>query len=442
MNLIAMLAVHLTLGLCAAPRDPNPSEAATAFAAIQKDWNKAGADYEKAYDEAKTAADRKLLASKKPNVAQFAIRYVKLAEAYPGTKEELCSLCWAGLKDSQSDAGKKAIAKLTGGRIDRATPADLYKALDFAGNSRGERLAPAVLARAKKSLDDSQAARLLAWVCVAYRHDDSDRAPEPFTEAADLILAKFADEPGISHFCESLYLNGGPPWAASFEKHLRTISEKNKTPLVRVTSRFAVASVVRSKGVDAQGKAEELFRQFIADFAIKTEDDARSGVRKNLLDQARQELKEIQLCGLGKKAQAIDGKDLDGQPLKLSDHKGKVVLLVFWASWCKPCMEELPHEIKLMKRFQERPFALVGVNGDDELDAANDAVKKAGIPWRSIADGKRGNGRIAEAWAVAEWPTVYVIDHTGVIRESRRRGKRLDRPLEALITEAEKAVRP
>jgi thiol-disulfide isomerase/thioredoxin len=193
------------------------------------------------------------------------------------------------------------------------------------------------------------------------------------------------------------------------------------------------------QGVDSQGKAVELFRQFIADFDSKTDPDAKRGVRGDLLDQARQELKEIQLCGLGKKAQAIDGKDLDGKPLKLSDHNGKVVLLVFWASWCKPCMADLPHEIELVKRFQNRPFVLVGVNGDDELDAANQAVKKAGIPWRSIADGKRGNGPIAESWAVAGWPTVYMIDHTGVIRENRLRGKRLDQPLEALISDAEKA---
>ena len=217
MNKLALIGICVTLGLPIARADSKPSESAAALAAIQKDWNKASADYEKAYDEAKTAADRKLLAGKKPNVAQFSDRYSKLAETFPGTKEELFALCWAGLKDPESDAGKEAMGKLTGGRIERATPEELNQALRFA-KEYSERLAPAVLARAKKSLNDPQTARLLTWVCFAYHHDESDQAPEAFIEAADLILAKFADDPGISHFCESLFIEPLPAVGREFRE--------------------------------------------------------------------------------------------------------------------------------------------------------------------------------------------------------------------------------
>jgi thiol-disulfide isomerase/thioredoxin len=445
MKILSLVCFALTFCLLAAGAEPKPTKAAEALSAIQKDWRKAQADYERVFDEAKTAEARKLLASKTPNISEFALRYLKLADAYPGTKEELIALCWAALNDAGFEAGKKATARLIGGRIDRATPDELVKALESARILRSvdqRSLVPAVLARAKKSLDDSHTARLLAWVCCAYMDNDSDKAPEPFTVAADLIVAKFADSPGISNFCEALFQNGGPPWAAEFEKHLRTIAEKNKTPLVRITSRYALASIVRSKGVDSQGNAEEMFRQFIADFDNKPDDGASSGLRSQYVDQARRELKEIRLCGLGKQARTIDGKDLDGNPLKLSDHKGKVVLLVFWASWCKSCMTDVSHEKELVERFKDHPFVLIGVNGDEKADDAKQAIAKEGIPWRSFVDGKGGDGPIAKAWVVAGWPTVYVIDHTGIIRESRLRGKRLDAPLERLIKEAEKPTPP
>ncbi|HEY3788547.1 MAG TPA: TlpA disulfide reductase family protein, partial [Urbifossiella sp.] len=418
---------------------------AAAYSAIQKDWKKDWSGYELARDQAKTAEARKLAAAKTPDVAAFAIRYLKFAEQYPGTNEELIALCWAGGNNAGSDAGQKAIATLAGGRLDRTTPEELYRALGAVHIPKRvdqRPLVPVILAKAKKSLHDPHTARLLAWICVAYMFDDSDKPPEPFTEAADLIVARFSESPYISNFCEVLYLNGGRSWAAMFEKHLRTIVAKNKKPLVRLTSRFALASVVRGKGVDSQREAETLFQQFITEFERKS-DVSSELIRQSLLEDARRELKEIQLCGLGKPAQVIDGKDLDGKPLKLADHKGKVVVLVFWASWCGPCLRDVPHEKELVERFKNRPFVLIGVNADDEKDEARKAIAKTGISWRSFADGvKDDHGPIAKAWAVAAWPTVYVIDHTGVIRENRLRGQRLDGPLEALIAEAEKAAKP
>jgi|GEM_PF-1633196 len=436
-----LIALSLALTQPPAAADSKPNEAAAGLAAIKKDWEKAQAAYDRADEEAKTAEDRKLLPSKAPDTGAFAVRYLKLAKQCPGTKEELIALYWAALHDPKSATGKNAAALLIGGRIDRATPEHLVAAQQYCQRSNSidrQQLVPAVLARAKKSLHDHQTAKLLSWVCAAYSGDGSDKAPDPFTEAADLIVARFAESPDISHFCESLFLNGVPPWAAAFEKHLRTIADKNRTSLIRLTSHYALASVVRSKGVDGQGKAEELFRQFIADFGGLTDVHTKS-IRDYLLSEARRELKQIHLCGLGKAAQEIEGLDIDAKPLKLSDYKGKVVLLVFWVSWCRPCMQDVPHEKELVERFKDRPFVLIGVNGDSKIDEAKKAIARAGIPWRSVANGNRGDKSIASAWAVGGWPTVYLIDHTGIIRENRLRGMKLDRPLEILVAEAEKA---
>lgn len=124
--------------------------------------------------------------------------------------------------------------------------------------------------------------------------------------------------------------------------------------------------------------------------------------------------------------------------MKLSDGRGKVVLLVFWASWCGPCMEDVPHEKELAERFKGRPFVLIGVNGDHIQKAAVKAVGKNEIPWRSFWNGPDGSGGpIAAAWNVRGWPTVYVLDQQGTIRQKYLRGKALDEPLEKLVAAAE-----
>jgi len=143
---------------------------------------------------------------------------------------------------------------------------------------------------------------------------------------------------------------------------------------------------------------------------------------------------------VGKEAPDIEGVDLKGEKMKLSDQRGKVVLLVFWASWCGPCMADVPHERELVEKFKDRPFAIVGVNGDDEVKPAKEAVDSKKMTWRSYAPVNMGvNGGIPSAWNITAWPTTYVIDPKGVIRHINLRRDELDKPLEELVAEVEKA---
>jgi thiol-disulfide isomerase/thioredoxin len=143
---------------------------------------------------------------------------------------------------------------------------------------------------------------------------------------------------------------------------------------------------------------------------------------------------------VGKPTPEIEGADLDGARLKLSNYRGKVVLVVFWASWCGPCMADVPHEREIVEKLRGRPFALLGVNGDEDVAKAKEAVETAKITWRSFSPDDSGRrGGIPSAWNVFSWPTTYVIDHTGVIRHINLRGTDLDKPLEELVAQAEEA---
>ncbi len=156
-------------------------------------------------------------------------------------------------------------------------------------------------------------------------------------------------------------------------------------------------------------------------------------------DLARSSIFEIQNLSVGKVAPDITGEDLDGVKFKLSESRGKVVMLSFWASWCGPCMGLVPHERELVEQYEGKPFVLIGVNGDSEKKDLKKVIAENKITWRSFWAGEKGpEGPIPRSWNVNGWPTIYLIDETGVIRSKTAIGKTLDMKVATLVAEAEK----
>ncbi len=100
-----------------------------------------------------------------------------------------------------------------------------------------------------------------------------------------------------------------------------------------------------------------------------------------------------------------------------------------------------PHERSLVKRMQNKPFALLGINSDSDLDKLKLRMKEEKITWPSWADLKTA-GPIATAWNVHGWPTIFVLDSKGVIRFKGPRGNSLDKAVDSLMKEIGVAVPP
>ncbi len=103
-----------------------------------------------------------------------------------------------------------------------------------------------------------------------------------------------------------------------------------------------------------------------------------------------------------------------------------------------------PHERSLVEKMKDEPFALVGVNSDADLAAMKPKFKEEKITWRSFWNGEEGTqGPIAAAWNVQGWPTLYLIDHTGKIRNKWLGGPdeaTLDAAIAAVVAEAKEAA--
>ena len=101
-----------------------------------------------------------------------------------------------------------------------------------------------------------------------------------------------------------------------------------------------------------------------------------------------------------------------------------------------------PHERSLVKRLEGRPFAIVGVNSDDDLAALQPILAQQGITWRSFWNGPKGtDGTISKRWNLRGWPTLVLIDHEGVIVE-RWLGAPGDEVLDAAIDACVERAKP
>ena len=115
----------------------------------------------------------------------------------------------------------------------------------------------------------------------------------------------------------------------------------------------------------------------------------------------------------GKRAAAFTLPDLGGRPTTLAELRGKVVLVDFWASWCEPCLKELPELEKLHQQLAAQGVVIVGVSIDKERQNAQELAARLGLKFKLLHDPE---GKVAELYDPPKMPTSYVIDREGVVR--------------------------
>jgi hypothetical protein len=176
------------------------------------------------------------------------------------------------------------------------------------------------LALARKNPKDPAAIDALVWVAVY------SRSGAEFDEALKLLSADYVGSEKLGQVCQSLVYSTSP----ESEKFLRLVLGNNPNKEVQGTACLSLGQLLKRQSGNEErsgSEAEKLFEQVVAKYG-----DVSTG-RGALADAAKAELFELRNLGIGKTAPEIEGEDVDGKKFKLSDYRGKVVVLDFWGDW-------------------------------------------------------------------------------------------------------------
>jgi peroxiredoxin len=142
-------------------------------------------------------------------------------------------------------------------------------------------------------------------------------------------------------------------------------------------------------------------------------------------------MEKARATAVGVVAPEIHLPNPDGEIVKLSSLKGSVVLVDFWAQWCKPCRMENPNVVKAFNKYKDKGFTVYGVSLDRTKEKWVQAIEEDGLTWTHVSDLQYFNSVAAQTYGVASIPFSILLDRDGKIIAKNLRGKGLEDELEA-----------
>jgi thiol-disulfide isomerase/thioredoxin len=217
------------------------------------------------------------------------------------------------------------------------------------------------------------------------------------------------------------------------------LSEDERFKL-RMTSVQRALMAKRENEAEFAAELEKTARELIKDFPKKDEgyEMLLMAAQKSEPDRARMLAKEIAAgAGSGKAKEAAEGllrkldavgkpldikfTAVDGREVDLAKMKGKVVLVDFWATWCGPCVAELPNVKRAYADLHPKGFEIVGISFDDDKQKLQSFVTKEKMEWPQYFDGKGWQNKFGVQYGINGIPAMWLVDKKGMLREMNAR---------------------
>jgi peroxiredoxin len=158
----------------------------------------------------------------------------------------------------------------------------------------------------------------------------------------------------------------------------------------------------------------------------------------NLRQKVASDLKRLDK--VGKPAPAFAVQDLSGRTVRLDAYRGKYVIIDFWATWCAPCIGELPRLQAAYGRYKDSGLEIISISLDETKTAVADFVKVRNLPWPQIHNAS-SSADLVEAFGVVSIPAAYLVDPEGTVIRLDLRGKALDDTLARLVKQPQGVAR-
>ena len=190
-------------------------------------------------------------------------------------------------------------------------------------------------------------------------------------------------------------------------------------------------SVIDQKGFDLT-LASEAYDQIDNSLKIKT---TNNQIISNRIKTKIKSAKKSELVTIGKIVPNFSAPNPQGELIELNKIKGKVTIIDFWASWCKPCRVENPNLVKLYNEYHSKGLEIISVSLDREAqkDFWIKAIEKDQLNWYNISNLKFWQEPIAKLYGVNSIPATFIIDENGILIAKKLRGAQLDQKIKELL---------
>lgn len=290
------------------------------------------------------------------------------------------------------------------------------------------------LALGTAALGQTSAADELKQVISGLRSEGANLTAEEYAARAERAFLAFgkkhAAEPegALAH----LYLGSIFVSIGSHEKAAREIEAYLRAPVEKKPAELAQAKYFAGSTYLALERFDEAEKALSDVVEMGSSADARL-VQMASVDMER--IPTLRKLKSGNPAPEISVVSSKGLRIKLSEYRGKVVLLDFWAAWCMPCRMEMPNVIEVYEKHHPKGFEIIGVSLDSDRGQFESFVKTNAMTWPQIYDGKKWDSEVGRLYGVTSIPATYLIDKQGKIRYHNLRGEQLAPAVERLLGE-------
>jgi thiol-disulfide isomerase/thioredoxin len=153
--------------------------------------------------------------------------------------------------------------------------------------------------------------------------------------------------------------------------------------------------------------------------------------KSNAAGRAKAILRKLEIVG---KPLELSFTALDGKKVDIADYKGKVVLVDFWATWCGPCVAELPNVLKAYEKFHDKGFEIIGVSLDQSKQRLEAFIADKKMTWPQHFDGKGWDNEISKKFGIDSIPATFLVDKEGKVARLDLRGDALQKAVEELLS--------